>query len=119
MRLHLTAAIAALVLTASGALAADTTPVRPMTAMMPMQNVPCPTRVSVILRPTVLAPGWTTNNAPVALSLDAKNPPRVESNTLICYYAMPDGYNAFVYFQSLAGRTCTVVSNNTGFACHK
>jgi hypothetical protein len=65
------------------------------------------------------APGWMTNNAPVQLSLDAKNPPRVESNTLICYYAMPDGYNAFVYYQATAGRTCTVVSNNTGFICHK
>jgi hypothetical protein len=49
--------------------------------------------------------------SPAALSLDAKNPPRVESNELICYYAMPDGYNAFVYFQALGARTCAVVSN--------
>jgi hypothetical protein len=118
MRLHLTAACAAMALTLGSALAADTAPARSM-APVPMQNVPCPMHVSVILRPTALAPGWMTNNAPVALSLDAKNPPRVESNTLICYYAMPDGYNAFVYFQALGGRTCSVVSNNTGFTCHK
>jgi hypothetical protein len=94
---------------------ADLAPPRPI----PAQNVPCPIRVSVVLHPTMPAPGWMTNNAPVQLSLDAKNPPRVESNTLICYYAMPDGYNAFVYYQATAGRTCTVVSNNTGFICHK
>ena len=86
---------------------------------MPAQNVPCPTNVSVVLHPTPHAVGWMTNNAPVALSLDSKNSPRVESNELICYYAMPDGYNAFVYFQPLNGRTCAVATGNTGFICHK
>lgn len=116
MKTQLTAAGAALALTlgcipAAADLAPPMPPVR-------VQNVPCPTHVSVVLRPAAMAPGWTTNNAPVALSLDAKNPPRAESNTLICYYAMPDGYNAFVYFQAEGGRTCVVRPDKTGFECH-
>jgi hypothetical protein len=87
-------------------------------AMMAGRTVLCPTGVSVVLKPTAPAAGWSTNNSPVALSLDAKNHPRVESGELICYYAMPDGYNAFVYFQALGGRTCTVRGDNTGFTCH-
>ena len=116
MNRGLMAACAAMTLMLGSALAQG---VNPRVAPPPMQNVPCPMHVSVVLHPTMPAPGWVTNNAPVALSLDAKNPPRVESNELICYYAMPDGYNAFVYFQALNGRTCGVVFNNTGFACHK
>ena len=116
MKRNLMAASAAMALMLGSASAQG---VNPRVAPPPMQNVPCPAHVSVVLRPTVFEIGWITNNAPVALSLDAKNPPRVESNELICYYAMPDGYNAFVYFQALGGRTCTVVSNNSGFVCHK
>jgi hypothetical protein len=112
------AACAAMALVFGSALAADSTPGRSM-APVPMQNVPCPMHGSVVLHPTMPALGWTTNNAPVALSLDAINPPRVESNQLICHYAMPDGYDAFVYFQALGARTCYVVSNNTGFTRHK
>ena len=121
MRYLLTTVCAAMALTFGGlgTAAADSAPPRPMTMMTPVQNVPCPVHVSVVLHPTMPALGWSTNNAPVALSLDAKNPPRVESNELICYYAMPDGYNAFVYFQALNGRTCSLVSNNSGFVCHK
>jgi len=117
MKIHMMAAAMALALSSVPA-AADSAPPRPMT-MVPVQNVLCPMHVSVVLHPTMPAPGWTTNNAPVQLSLDLKNPPRVESNTLICYYAMPDGYNAFVYSQATAGRTCSVISNNMGFVCHK
>jgi hypothetical protein len=116
MRFHLMAAGAALALALGTMQAtADAMPPRPVA----VQNVPCPIRVSVVLHPTMPALGWMTNNARVQLSLDAKNPPRVESNTLICYYAMPDGYNAFVYYQATAGRSCSVISNNTGFVCHK
>jgi hypothetical protein len=115
MKYQLTVACAALALALGcGQAAADVAP-KPL---MRVQNVPCPTHVSVVLHPTMMAPGWTTNNVPVALSPDTKNLPRVESNTLICYYAMPDGYNAFGYFQALGGRTCVVRPDNTGFKCH-
>src|SRR6516225_2214402 len=59
------------------------------------ETVACPTDVKVVLTPSSSASGWSTNPAPVSLSLDAKNLPRVESDQMICYYAMPDGYNAF------------------------
>ena len=90
----------------------------PMKPMPRQQTVLCPTHVSVVLNPTAPAAGWKTNNAPVTLSPDAKNLPRVESGTLICYYAMPDGYNAFVYSQPTGSRSCTVRPDNTGFECH-
>jgi hypothetical protein len=120
MKFRLTAACAAIGLLFGGA-AAQTggmsgPPMQPPIARV--QLVLCPTHVSVVLDPTAPAPGWTTNHAPVALSLDAKNPPRVESNTLICYYAMPDGYNAFVYYQPEGSRTCIVNPARTGFECH-
>jgi hypothetical protein len=79
--------------------------------------VRCPEHVAVVLNPTTTAAGWMTNDTSVALSLDAKNPPRVESGRLICYYAMPDGYNAFVYFQSQGQQSCTVLDDKTGFEC--
>ncbi len=119
MKRDVMAAGAAMVLILGSALAQpNMTGVNPRMAPQPMQNVPCPVHVSVVLHPPTQAVGWITNNAPVALTLDAKNPPRVESNELICYYAMPDGYNAFVYFQALGGRMCSVVSDNSGFVCH-
>jgi hypothetical protein len=120
MKRRLTAAGAAMVFMFGGlgTVSAQTTGMSGPKPMMRVQNVPCPVHVSVVLHPTMPAPGWMTNNAPVALSLDAKNPPRVESNTLICYYAMPDGYNAFVYFQALGSRTCIVRPDNAGFECH-
>ena len=90
----------------------------PMKPMGRAQTVLCPTHVSVVLNPTAPAAGWKTNPAPVALSPDAKNLPRVESGTLICYYAMPDGYNAFTYFQPTGSRSCTVRPDHTGFECH-
>lgn len=87
--------------------------------MAPVETVLCPTNVKVVLQPTPApATGWSTNNSPVSLTADPKNLPRVESGEMICYYAMPDGYNAFVYFQGLAGRTCTVRADHTGFECH-
>lgn len=87
--------------------------------MQRTETVPCPTDVKVVLTPNSSASGWSTNATPVSLSPDAKNPPRVESDTMICYYAMPDGYNAFTYFQGVAGRTCVVNGDNTGFRCRK
>ena len=83
------------------------------------ETVACPTEVKVVLTPSSSASGWSTNPAPVSLSLDAKNLPRVESDQMICYYAMPDGYNAFTYYQGLAGRSCVVNGDNTGFRCKK
>jgi hypothetical protein len=120
MKSRLMAACAASALMFGGA-AAQTGGMSGMQMQQPMarvQMVPCPTHVSVVLDPTAPAPGWMTNHAPVALSLDAKNPPRVESNTLICYYAMPDGYNAFVYYQAEGPRSCIVNPAKTGFECH-
>ena len=115
MQQHLIAACGAVALTlgtAQFAMAAmDTKPMR-------VQTVLCPEHVSVVLQPTSPAGGWKTNKSPVALSPDSKNLPRVESNTLICYYAMPDGYNAFTYFQAEGARKCTVRPDNKGFECH-
>jgi hypothetical protein len=82
------------------------------------ETIYCPTAVSVVLTPSMAASGWSTNNSPVSLSPDTKNPPRVESGEMICYYAMPDGYNAFTYFQDVKGRMCTTRSDGTGFSCH-
>ena len=123
MNHRLTAACAAMafVLGSVGFASAATDSMSNMSAMKPMarmQTVMCPTHVSVVLHPTVPAAGWSTNNAPVALSPDAKNLPRVESGTLNCYYAMPDGYNAFVYFQAVGSRICTVRADKMGFDCH-
>lgn len=87
--------------------------------MQRTETVACPTDVKVTLAPASSASGWSTNPAPVTLAPDAKNPPRVESDTMICYYATPDGYNAFTYFQGLAGRSCVVNGDNTGFRCKK
>ena len=88
-----------------------------MAGMSLTKTVLCPTHVSVVLNPTAPAAGWKTNSAPVTLSPDKKNLPRIESGTLICYYAMPDGYNAFTYFQPTS-RICTVRPDYTGFECH-
>ena len=117
MKLLHMAAVAALSIVSGGAAFADG-PNDRMAQKHHSRPTMCPMHVSVVLHPTTPAAGWMTNNSPVALSLDAKNPPRVESGELICYYAMPDGYNAFVYFQSLGGRMCTVRADKMGFDCH-
>lgn len=49
----------------------------PMKPMARQQTVLCPTHVSVVLNPTAPAAGWKAGKAPVALSPDAKNLPRV------------------------------------------
>ena len=122
MRYRISAACAAMVLAffvPGQVLAAEASSTMSPTMMMSVgKTVLCPTNVKVVLQPTPPAAGWSTNGTPVSLKADAKTLPRVESGELICYYAMPDGYNAFVYFQALAGRTCTVRADNTGFTCH-
>ena len=109
-------AVALILGTAQFALAAMDS-VRPVPPKR-VETVLCPEHVSVVLQPTSPAPGWKTNKSPVTLSPDTKNLPRVESKTLICYYAMPDGYNAFTYFQAQGARTCTVRPDHKGFECH-
>ena len=80
-------------------------------------NIHCPNPATVKMTP-VGAAGWQTNTAPVSLKLDPLNPPRVESNTLICYYALGNQPGAFVLFRSQAGHPCSATSDHTGFVCH-
>jgi hypothetical protein len=82
----------------------------------PAMNIRCPNPTTVSMAP-VGAPGWSTNTTPVHLALDPLNPPRAESNTLICYYALGNQPGAFVLFRSANGQSCSATSDHKGFVC--
>jgi hypothetical protein len=62
-------------------------------------------------------PDWETKSKPAHLHIDMQNAPRVESNTLICTYALGSQPDAFVLYRPQGARTCTVTPEKKGFVC--
>jgi hypothetical protein len=87
-------------------------PMRPA----PSMRIPCPDPAIIKMTP-MNTPDWSTNTAPVQLHIDPLNAPRVESNTLICYYALGNQPGAFVLFRPQGPRACTVEPDMKGFIC--
>lgn len=59
---------------------------------------------------------WTPGDAPFNVTLDPKNPPRVEGGKLICYYAMGNSPAAFVMWH-VQDKYLTCTATKTGFMC--
>ena len=81
-------------------------------------SVLCPNPAALRMVP-VGTPAWSTNPAPVHVTLDPLNPPRVESNTMICYYALGNQPGSYVLFRPTNGMPCHATSDQKGFVCTK
>jgi len=106
------AAVLCLCLSASGAWAQGMVPNRGM-------FIPCPDpiRVKMTPIPDPLPGGWAPSENPFNVTLDPLNLPRVERNTLICYYRALNQPAAFGIYQGTGGRKCVVSANHKGFDC--
>ncbi|MEW6596701.1 MAG: hypothetical protein AB1429_04295 [Pseudomonadota bacterium] len=91
--------------------------IRRTTDMSRAMRVPCPAQVQVTMNPTGSLAPWTYNKSPFFVTLDPLNKPRVEQNTLICYYKLLNQPAAFVIFQPQGPRHCTVNPTQNGFVC--
>jgi len=106
------AAVLCICVSASGALAQGMAPKREM-------YITCPPTVKVRMTPVPnpLPGGWSANESAFDVTLDPLNLPRVESNTLICYYRLLNQPAAFVIYQGENGRSCVVSPDHKGFVC--
>jgi hypothetical protein len=87
----------------------------------PMKNFICPAQVSVKFVPNnpmiLAAMGWTANQGAFPVQLDPANPPHLSGGNMTCYYSLGGQPGAFMLFQPVGGKQCSVLSNGTGFTC--
>ena len=87
----------------------------------PMKNFICPAQVSVKFVPSypliLGSTGWTANEGGFLVQLDPANPPHMSGGKMTCYYKLGGQPGAFMLYQAVGGKQCSVLSNGTGFTC--
>jgi hypothetical protein len=87
----------------------------------PMKNFICPAQVSVKFvpsQPMVLSVGgWSANQGDFPVQLDPANPPHFSGGNMTCYYKLGGQPGAFMLYQAVGTKQCSVLSNGTGFTC--
>jgi hypothetical protein len=86
-----------------------------------MKNFICPSQMMVkfsTANPNALVgTGWTANEAGFHVQLDMSNPPHISGGNMVCYYRLGGQPAAFMIYQTIGNRQCSVLSNGTGFTC--
>ena len=87
----------------------------------PMKNFICPAQVSVKFVPTnpmaFAGTGWIANQGGFLVRLDPANPPHMSGGNMTCYYKLGGQPGAFMLYQAVGTKKCSVLSNGTGFTC--
>jgi len=87
----------------------------------PMKNFICPAQMAVKFvpsQPAALAvTGWVANEGDFLVQLDPANPPHLSGGNMTCYYKLGGQPGAFLLYQPIAGKQCSILSNGTGFTC--
>lgn len=87
----------------------------------PMKAFICPAQMAVKFvpsQPAALAvTGWVANEGDFLVQLDPANPPHLSGGNMTCYYKLGSQPGAFMLYQAVGGKQCSVLSNGTGFTC--
>ena len=87
----------------------------------PMKNFICPAQVAVRFVPShpmvLAATGWIANQGDFLVQLDPANPPHLSGGNMTCYYKLGGQPGAFMLYQAVDAKKCSVLSNGTGFTC--